>query len=351
MAALEDRYLVESQIGEGGMQRVYVASDLLLKKKVALKIPKNASATKRFERSAQLSARVNSPHVAKTLDYLISEDSNFLIEELVEGNDLSEVLRHFPFGLDPYSVARALHQIAIGVAASHASGVVHRDLKPSNVMVTGGILLEDFKVTDFGIAKMAEAELDDAVEGGEQSLTASQTAIGALPYMSPEMIASVKDATFPTDIWSLGAMTYELLSAKKPFGTGLRAVSKIERCEYDPDIPQVRKAQFRPLGGELIKIVQDCLQIDPEKRPDAAGLIERCEQLCYNDEGKRLGKIQDFKHGAWGFIRSGRTSYFFHRESIYGKGSAAPEEEVLFSSYKGGGADRAFPVLPIVRPK
>jgi eukaryotic-like serine/threonine-protein kinase len=351
MTTIEDRYEIDRQIGEGGMQKVYVATDTLLQKKVALKVPKNASATKRFERSAQLSARVNSPHIAKTLDYLVDGESNVLVEELVDGSDLSQVLNHFPLGLDPYSVARALHQIAIGVAASHARGVVHRDLKPSNVMVTGGILLSEFKVTDFGIAKMAEAELDEAVEGGEQSLTASQTAIGALPYMSPEMIASVKDASFPTDIWSIGAMTYELLSARKPFGSGLRAVSKIERCDYDPDIAQIRKSQFKPLGGEISQIIQECLRLDPSSRPSAADLIDRCEKLCYNDEKKRLGKVTAFNHAAWGFISSGRESVFFHRESIYGKGSVVVDEEVLFSSYKGGGADRAFPVLPIVRPR
>src|SRR4051794_16461660 len=139
MMADDDRYEIVEQIGEGGMQKVYAARDRLLEKVVALKIPKNESAIKRFERSAQMSARVNNRNVAKTLDYVDTGDENFLIEELVEGLDLSAVLSNFPHGMDPYIVARAIHHISVGVAASHASEVVHRDLKPSNIMVSGGV--------------------------------------------------------------------------------------------------------------------------------------------------------------------------------------------------------------------
>ncbi|MGZ8285514.1 MAG: protein kinase domain-containing protein [Allosphingosinicella sp.] len=348
MAEIE-RYQIQGQIGEGGMQKVYIARDILLEKLVALKVPKNESAIKRFERSAQMSARVNNRNVAKTLDYVDTDEANFLVEELVDGMDLSAVLANFPHGLDPYVVARAIHHIALGLAASHAAGVVHRDLKPSNIMVAGGIELREFKVTDFGIAKMAEAELDVAVEGGEESLTASQTALGALPYMSPEMIASVKDASFPTDIWSIGAMAYELLSSRKPFGSGLRAVSKIERGEYNTSIPQIEKWQFKPLGMDLLKIIKDCLQIGPAARPTAADIVDRCEELCYNEDVRSVGVVNSFKHRSWGFITGPKgKSVFFHRESIYGRDSLSVGDRVLYAAYLGGGSDRAFPVVPMV---
>ncbi len=331
------------------MQRVYLANDRLLHSKVALKVPKNDSAVKRFERSAQMSARVNNRSVAKTLDYGDFQDTNFLVEEYIDGADLSAVLKLFPVGMDPYTVARALHQSAIGVAASHAQEVVHRDLKPSNIMVTGGARLLEFKVTDFGIAKMAEAELDEAVEGGDESITASQTAIGALPYMSPEMIRSVKDASFPTDIWSLGAMAYELLTGKKPFGSGLRAVSKIVTADFSTNIKQIMKAQFRPLGEELLALIEECLRLDANLRPTALELVRRCEMLCYNDDVRQVGTVTSFRWDAWGFIEADDGgSIFFHKKSVYGKNALAVGERVAFSAYKGGQSDRAFPVLPMV---
>lgn len=344
-----ERYERLHQIGEGGMQRVYLANDRLLKSQVALKVPKNESATKRFERSAQMSARVNNKSVAKTLDYGDVGDTNFLVEEFIDGSDLSVVLKKFPVGLDPYTVARAMHQAAIGIAASHDQEVVHRDLKPSNIMVAGGVNLLSFKVTDFGIAKMAEAELEEAVEGGDESITASQTAIGALPYMSPEMIGSVKSASYPTDIWSLGAMCYELISGKKPFTSGLRAVPRIVTANYDKIVPQLTKAQYRPLGGEIMQLIGDCLQVDPAKRPTAVEVVQRCEKLCYSDDTRQLGVVTSFRYEAWGFIQADDgSSIFFHKDSIYGKNSLGIGERVAFSAYQGGQSDRAFPVLPMV---
>lgn len=344
-----ERYERLHQIGEGGMQRVYLANDRLLKSQVALKVPKNDSATKRFERSAQMSARVNNKSVAKTLDYGDLGGTNFLVEEFIDGSDLSVVLKNFALGLDPYTVARAMHQAAIGIAASHDQEVVHRDLKPSNIMVTGGVKLLSFKVTDFGIAKMAEVELEEAVEGGDESITASQTAIGALPYMSPEMIGSVKSASYPTDIWSLGAMCYELITGKKPFSSGLRAVPRIVTANYDKSVPQLTKAQFRPLGGELMQLIGECLQVDPTKRPTAIDVVRRCEKLCYSDDAHRLGVVTSFRYDAWGFIQADDgSSIFFHKDSIYGKNALTIGERVAFSAYKGGQSDRAFPVLPMV---
>ena len=339
------RYRLVGAIGEGGMQHVYRADDLLLKRSVALKMPKNSSALKRFERSAQVSAKVNNRHVAKTLDYISDNEINCLIEELVVGRDLSQLLKKFPQGLDPYLVSKAMHQIAIGIACSHAAGVVHRDLKPSNIMVEGGLAFNNFKVTDFGIAKMAEAELDEAVAGGENSITASQTAVGAMPYMAPEMIQSVKKASFPADVWSLGAMVYELLSGKKPFGAGLMAVPKILLAQYEASIPQIGKVQFSPLGQQLLGIVIRCLQVDADARPTAEEIVTLCGDLCYTAINRRTGVVSSFRYSAWGFINTDDDSVFFHKDSIYGQDALAIGDHTSFADYKGEGANRAFPVL------
>ena len=183
-----ERYVIDKFISEGGMQEVYVARDELLSRTIALKTPKTGSARKRFKRSASTSASINHANVAKTLDYLEESNRYHLIEELIAGADLGQVMRDNLDQLDPYLCAHVLHHLAKGLAASHHAGVVHRDLKPSNIMVAGGMAFHGIKITDFGIAKMAEVELAVVDGGDEDVLTQSATALGALPYMAPEMI-------------------------------------------------------------------------------------------------------------------------------------------------------------------
>jgi len=238
------RYEVDHYIAEGGMQEVYAVYDTLLSRSVALKTPKTNSARKRFHRSASVSASINHSNVAKTLDYFEESDRYYLVEELIEGLDLGQALRENIQRLDPYLCAHTMHHLAKGLAASHHVGVVHRDLKPSNIMISGGMEFRGIKITDFGIAKMAEAELA-VVDGGEEALTQSATALGALPYMAPEMIDSFANASRPADVWSVGAVTFELLTGTKPFGTGYRAVPAIQAA-IAPILPPelLSKPQF-----------------------------------------------------------------------------------------------------------
>ncbi len=212
------------------MQIVYGAMDRVLKREVALKTPKNDSAKKRFRQSAIASARVNHPNVAKTLDYFEENHRQYLVEELIDGTDLDKALLKRIKFLDTYLAARVFHYLAKGLAASHHACVIHRDLKPTNVMVTGGFQLSSIKITDFGIAKMADEEIAEAVEGGGESISASSTVVGALPYMAPEAINTPREVGKPADIWSVGAMMFELLTGMKPFGSGLKAVRKIEEA-------------------------------------------------------------------------------------------------------------------------
>ena len=344
------RYEIHSFIGEGGMQEVYKANDVVLSRHVAVKTPKNRSAEKRFHRSAVVSAKVNHANVAKTLDYLEEGGRQFLVEELIEGRDLSDILKDEVAALDPLLVARVFHRLARGVAASHHADVVHRDLKPSNIMGVGGIKLEDVKITDFGIAKMAEEELEEAVQGGESSLTASQTAIGALPYMAPEMIESVKDADKPADIWSLGALMYELATGKKPFGVGYVAVPAILAGDIPP-LPGfvTQKTQFKPAAVEIYDIVKTCIRTNPDKRPTADQLVKQCESLCYPNTKREIGVISKFDNRYWGFISPERgKEIFFHMESVFGDQKVSVGDRVLFARHLGQGSDRAFPVVKIV---
>lgn len=344
---ISSRYKVVDFLGEGGMQFVYEAVDQVLDRHVALKTPKNKSAEKRFKRSAVVSAKVNHPNVAKTLDYVEEAGRSYLIEELISGKDLDGALLKKVACLDPYLAARVFHYLAKGLAAAHHAGVVHRDLKPTNVMVAGGFQLEQIKITDFGIAKMADEELIEAAEGGEASLSMSATAVGALPYMSPEAIDTPREVKFPTDIWSLGAMMYQLLTGALPYGSGLRAVRNIleaRPAEFPAFLTSNR--QFAPLAEQIKNIILQCMHKDPSLRPDADMLVQLTSDLCYPISQRLEGKIREIRHNAWGFINTTGPDVFFHLSSVYG---ARPVDgaHVLFSKYRGGGAERAHPVIVV----
>ena len=345
---ISNRYEIIRFVGEGGMQQVYRALDLVINRQVALKLPKNSSAQKRFRRSAVVSAKVNHPNVAKTLDYLETESSPYLIEEFIDGKDIKEGILQQLGMVDPYLTAKILHYLAKGVAASHDAGVIHRDLKPSNVMFSGNFNLSEIKITDFGIAKMAEEEIINAVEGGESSTSASATVMGALPYMAPEMIQDSRNAGKPSDIWALGAMMYELLSGFKPFGFGLTAVPNI-LLATPPQKPQQidKNLQFQSLGNELYEIILSCLNKSPENRPTAQELIQKCEKLCYPVVERKTGRVTSLLRGNQGFIQSDEgETIFFHFDSVYGN-KPCVGSRVCFSAFAGTPRPRAHPVILI----
>jgi serine/threonine-protein kinase len=342
------RYEVRHYIAEGGMQYVYLAKDTLTGRQVALKTPKNNSAVKRFRRSAIVAARVNHPNVAKTLDYVKEGDARYLIEELIVGEDLSHALLTRTKFLDPYLSAKVFHHLAKGVAAAHHVDVVHRDLKPSNVMVSGGYDMHEVKVTDFGIAKIAKEELEEAAEGGPSTMSMSQTAVGALPYMAPEAIETPKEVTIAADIWSLGAMMYHMLTGEMPFGAGLRAVRMIMAGEITPP-PRflTDNPQFSALAEQLLELSLSCMKREANERPRADELVGECGKLCYSSASRMFGAVRRLEYGKYGFIDSDQGDVFFHIESFYGPSHPKVGDKVMFSTYPGGGAPRAYPVVKL----
>lgn len=346
------RYEIICYISEGGMQEVYNAQDTLLARSVALKTPKTQSARKRFQRSASTSASINHSNVAKTLDYLEENGRYYLVEELIEGADLGQIARDHLTRLDPYLCAHVLHHLAKALAASHHAGVVHRDLKPSNIMVAGGLAFEGIKITDFGIAKMAEAELAVVDGGDEEALTQSATALGALPYMAPEMIDSFATATRPADVWSVGALAFELLAGIKPFGTGYRAVPAIQAALV-PDLPAeiLLKPQFAELARDIFEVIRKCLQKNPADRPDADQLVVYCENFCYSVQPRKAGIVGRMPFASSGFINlPGAPDVFFHMDSVP-VGSVTTGDRVWFSTFPGEPRARAFPVVPLKMPR
>lgn len=342
-----ERYRVVRFLGEGGMQEVYLARDLNLNRDVAVKTPKNTSADKRFQRSAVVSARVNHPNVAKTLDYVSDEDTQYLVEEFIDGLDIKRGILEPFCAIDPSLVAKIFHHMAKGLEASHRAGVVHRDLKPSNVMFAGGPEVHELKITDFGIAKMAEDEIDDAIMGGDESITASKTVMGALPYMAPELFRSQGGAGMASDVWSVGAMIYELLMGDPPYGRGRDAFMLMMQAPLpDRPIRFQQRVQFAPLVDDLADIVISCLNPDPSFRPTALELAARCADLCYTVSERKFGEcVYIHQSGAFGEIRDeDGGKVFFNNKSVYGP-NLTIGSKVCFSCFPGHPNPRAHPVV------
>ena len=197
------RYRLDSIIGHGGMGQVYAGHDLRLGRPVAVKLLRPEVAAdpetcRRFEREAQMAARVTHPHVVTIYD-TGEDDVPFIVMERLPGRTLADEIAHGPLE------SGRLHQIAIEVLsalqAAHARGVLHRDVKPGNVLITAD---DHAKVTDFGIAKTT----DDA----------SETAVlfGTAAYLAPERVAGHK-ASPQSDLFSLGVVLYEAATGVKPF--------------------------------------------------------------------------------------------------------------------------------------
>jgi serine/threonine-protein kinase len=331
------------------MQDVYKAKDELVGDFVALKTPQAGQTTKRFKNSAQLSARVNHHNVAKTLDYFEIDNTCYLIEELVEGQTLEDATLAIMPQLDPPLAAHLFLRLAKGLAASHTAQVAHRDLKPSNVLIQGGLNLTEVKISDFGIATLAEELFEEVALKGDLTRSTSGTIRGALPYMAPEMMfrGPGDQVGKEADIWSLGAMMFRLLTGIYPFGEAMFVPVNIQnrtRAPW-PSFMTVR-GQFSPLARSLMDIVEECLSYDKDARPSAAELVRKCDDLCFFWSPRELGTIESI-NGQQCFLRSNqdRRRIFFHATSTYGQKAPRVGAKVLFSSHSGAPYPRAHPVV------
>jgi serine/threonine protein kinase len=203
-------------LGEGGMGAVWVAEHQSLRTNVVVKfmardLVNSADAISRFSREAAAASQVKSPHVVQMLDHGLTEDGTpYIVMELLEGHDLEQQIR-LHGKLDPKEVVAIIAQLSRALTKAHERGIVHRDIKPSNVFLLdagGGELF--VKLLDFGIAKSPEA-------GIAGSTTRTGSFVGSPYYMSPEQVVGAKTIDHKTDLWSLGVVTFEALTAEKPF--------------------------------------------------------------------------------------------------------------------------------------
>ena len=249
--ALRDRYVLDRELGRGGMATVYLAHDLRHDRPVALKVlhPDLAQTLgpERFQREIRLAARLQHPHILTVLDSgeavvsresLVASESLTTVDSrlmtllwytmpLVEGESLRDRLRHQ--GQQPLPDAlRWTAELADALGYAHGQGVIHRDIKPENVLLSAGHAL----LADFGVARALEA-------GAGERLTETGLALGTPAYMSPEQALGTGTVDGRTDLYSLGCVLYELLTGEPPY-TGPTAQAIVAKRLTDP-VPSARR--------------------------------------------------------------------------------------------------------------
>ena len=277
-------YEIVAPLGAGGMGEVYRARDTRLGRDVALKVlPAHLAGDPgrlaRFEREARTVAGLNHPNIVTLFAVEDLEGVRFLTMELVEGESLERLVS--PGGLPLARVLDFAVPLADALAAAHERGVVHRDLKPANIMVTREGRL---KVLDFGLARTQAAAMSPTVSHGATVVTplsGEGQVLGTVPYMAPEQIrGGAVDAR--TDLFALGIILYELLVGRRPFvgATSADVSSAILR-----DRPRPLRTERLDLPADVERIVQRCLEKDPERRFQTAKDVRNELELLRRSAG------------------------------------------------------------------
>jgi serine/threonine protein kinase len=261
VAAVGTQYLVDAEIGRGGMAVVYRATDTRLHRRVAIKVlpPElafNADVRERFLREAQTSAQLSHPGIVPIYTVDEADGLVYFVMALVDGESLAQRLAR-PDRLPMTQVRTILTNVADALAYAHARGVVHRDVKPDNIMIDGAS--GRAMVTDFGIARAA---------AGESRLTLTGVAIGTPAYMSPEQALGERELDGRSDIYSLGVIGYQMLAGETPFRASNTPAMLVKHVSEAPRPLHALRPDAPP---ELAHAIMRALAKKPEDRwPDAA---------------------------------------------------------------------------------
>ncbi|MGI9069039.1 MAG: protein kinase domain-containing protein [Pyrinomonadaceae bacterium] len=263
------RYEIRSQLGAGGMGEVYLARDPKINRDVAIKVlpaafSDDSERLRRFEQEAQAAGALNHPNILSIYDVDTHDGAPYVVSELLEGETLREQLTGTALPVRK-AIDYAL-QIAHGLSAAHDKGIVHRDLKPENLFVTKDGRV---KILDFGIAKLIEPRDGSAAHTDlptRKLNTDPGTVMGTVGYMSPEQVRGQR-VDHRSDIFSLGAVLYEMLSGKRAF----RGESAIETLNaiLKEDPPELSESNSQ-INPALERVVMHCLEKSPEQRFQSA---------------------------------------------------------------------------------
>ncbi|HTW32169.1 MAG TPA: protein kinase, partial [Candidatus Sulfotelmatobacter sp.] len=281
-------YEILSLLGAGGMGEVYRARDSRLKREVAIKVlPRALSADaerlRRFEQEALATAALNHPNILAVFDIGTNEGAPYVVSELLEGETLRERLRS---GAIP--VRKTLDyamQMARGLAAAHEKGIVHRDLKPENLFLTKDGRV---KILDFGLAKLTQPESGDQASATMTHATEAGVVMGTAGYMSPEQVRGAGVGP-RSDIFSFGAILYEMVSGKRAFHRETPADTMSAILKEEPaDLSETN----RNVSPALERIVHHCLEKNPEQRfHSASDIAFDLEHLSGTSSASASGKM------------------------------------------------------------
>ena len=267
-AVLADRYRLEESVASGGMGEVWRATDTLLERVVAVKLLREALAhdpvvSERFRREALLAAQISHPNMAGVFDYVQEHDRPGIVMEFVDGETLAERLARDGM-LDSGEAVRIGSALLAALQSAHDAGIVHRDVKPGNVMLTanGGV-----KVTDFGIARATS----------DHTLTETGMVIGTAHYLAPEQVSG-DPATPSSDLYSVGAILYEMLGGRRPFEAETPLAVAMKRLAEEP----APLRSIRPnLSPAVADVVGRALAREPSGRYSSADEMRRALDTAF----------------------------------------------------------------------
>ena len=272
------RYEVADRVGSGGFGVVYQANDRRLQKRVAIKVltrerTDDPQLLERFRGEALAAGKLHHPNIAGTTDFEITADGvAYLVMEFVEGESLDKVIKRD----GPLSVRRAAriaHSLCRALAAAHGAGIVHRDLKPANIILrreADGT--ETPKVLDFGLAKLIQKREN-------AGLTDTGQMLGTPIYMAPEQIRGRADLDGRADIYSVGVILYEMLTARTPFSTRSTGDVLVAKMIEKPEPP----SRHASIPGPLERIILRAIEAEPDRRPDNAQELAAALELYTAD--------------------------------------------------------------------
>ncbi len=280
-------YVILDRIGAGGMGQVYKAEHRYMRRAVALKIlparvSRDTDAIARFAREVQVAARLSHPHVVAAHDARHEHGVHYLVMELVDGSDLSSLVKR----KGPLAVDQSVHcvlQAAKGLAYAHSEGVVHRDIKPANLLLDKRGFV---KLLDLGLAR-----LDNPLGEPVSDLTNTGNIMGTIDFMAPEQALNTKRADARSDIYSLGCTLFYLLIGQPPY-SGETVMEKL-MAHRDAPVPSLRVLRDE-VPAELDQVFQRMVAKQPEARYQTMTEVEAALTVCLPGADRSLGQTAQF---------------------------------------------------------